>query len=796
MTMTKQPLTTITKNIANELFLLLILMTAGIGFAGSDMITVSDDVVITNEAASSGIADAAVFFGDKAKRDYLVLRFDTHPVDEVTHTELLLDLNSYTVWSGTLPASATYLVWGVPDLGDIDEDDFSFSSYAYLFGNTTYGVNPSHASGNAPLAQFTVTAADRYHTVSISSSALDSYIEAHAGNDLALVISWQENQGDLISSFATKERGEQRPPRLFVTMPDKFFTPSDDTYGLIGSSANYGSAGSISVKQSGGGSGSTVRKGVIEFTVPDSMAAADAALLLDLSGFNDSAGATTAKFYVWGVRDGSSLENINEDTFKYATYDAFFNSGTDGVANSNDSVHDGDPEQDNAQSLGTFTVNINQVGETIEFRSNALLDFVNSNYNTKITFVLTRYTNSGSLNTSFASKENANFNPPTLYVRPLAEKQTPGPSTSLVYYDVDDDSEMDLVMMVDLPEGSGYLVAEPFVIADYLERTGLGLGSGADFYNKLSSSQKQSLHNTLYTLANNDCVQQATSSAITASQLLTQIANLPNDREYPVTEFTSMATLETDLAAGYISVAVSYPSCTIYEYSHGDLTVAINGPSAQAGLSVSANGAAFGAEYTLYSVSASYGNENGTYAGVSAGAGAGFWAQASWGQQGQYGATVPVPGTALSVSVYIKGEDAVSCYDACRYSLGSTVANTADWFEEGWNDDIDWSNDTLVVVENTVQQYRLFMERNHNHAKVYVDHLGEQTTVLYRGSASNVTSALNNTSNSATNLSSNAADGVAAAGQSAGSTTVSAWDATIGWTVGAWNTAWNGVKFW
>jgi len=25
-----------------------------------------------------------------------------------------------------------------------------------------------------------------------------------------------------------------------VTMPDKFFTPGEDTYGLIGSSANYG----------------------------------------------------------------------------------------------------------------------------------------------------------------------------------------------------------------------------------------------------------------------------------------------------------------------------------------------------------------------------------------------------------------------------------------------------------------------------------------------------------------------------------------------------------------------------
>src|SRR5262245_3459803 len=96
-------------------------------------------------------------------------------------------------------------------------------------------------------------------------------------------------------------------------------TPSADTYGRYSYSNAYGSDSTIYVKNAGATNGAT-RKGVIKFNRESITSISAATLYLDVSSFNDTAGATSATFSVWGIKNNASVENFSESTANYSTF--------------------------------------------------------------------------------------------------------------------------------------------------------------------------------------------------------------------------------------------------------------------------------------------------------------------------------------------------------------------------------------------------------------------------------------------------------------------------------------------
>jgi hypothetical protein len=194
-------------------------------------------------------------------------------------------------------------------------------------------------------------------------------------------------------------------------------TPSDDTYVRYDNTETHGGEPNLVVKQSGGGSGSTVRKALIEFPIENASKVTEAEIYLDVQMFNDTGGATSAGFFLWGIEDGASGENVNEATATYGAYDHIFSEDSNGVHSWHVFCPSSDDEVTNCpNALAYFVVRNTDLNTTIRISNAQLLEFVNADTNGRLTFVITRYTNSGSLNTAFASKESTVLNGPRLAV--------------------------------------------------------------------------------------------------------------------------------------------------------------------------------------------------------------------------------------------------------------------------------------------------------------------------------------------------------------------------------------------
>ena len=100
----------------------------------------------------------------------------------------------------------------------------------------------------------------------------------------------------------------------------------------------------------------------------------------------------------------------------FFAWQSLFASNATGINGASDGIYDGDPAQSGRQPLGTFTIQANDLNKTVSFRSPALLDYLQASPNGDITLLITRQTDSGSLNTSFASKESTTLRGPRLLV--------------------------------------------------------------------------------------------------------------------------------------------------------------------------------------------------------------------------------------------------------------------------------------------------------------------------------------------------------------------------------------------
>ena len=162
---------------------------------------------------------------------------------------------------------------------------------------------------------------------------------------------------------------------------------------------NYGTGGSVTLKNTGGNSYD--RKGYIRFDIAGTIA--EASLDLTVSTNNEGGGGTTPQTFtieVYGLAE--SLDHTwteNDITWNNAP-------GND-ISSSNFTA--------DATLLGSFIVEPMPVGNIVSFSDPNLVDFINSDTDNQITLLLRRTVGtSGSHNLVFASKENTNYSPPTL----------------------------------------------------------------------------------------------------------------------------------------------------------------------------------------------------------------------------------------------------------------------------------------------------------------------------------------------------------------------------------------------
>jgi len=189
-----------------------------------------------------------------------------------------------------------------------------------------------------------------------------------------------------------------------------------DTFvrGADNGDTNYGSGGSVTIKNANGNSYD--RKGYLRFDIAG--AVSEASLDLTVSTNNNGGGGTTPQTFtveVYGLAE--SLDHTwveNEITWNNAP-------GND-TASSDFSAE--------ATLLGSFIVDPLPAGNTVSFSDPALVDFINSDIDNQITLMLRRTAGtSSSHNLAFASKENTSgYSAPTLNAEVSAQASGPNPA--------------------------------------------------------------------------------------------------------------------------------------------------------------------------------------------------------------------------------------------------------------------------------------------------------------------------------------------------------------------------------
>jgi len=176
-----------------------------------------------------------------------------------------------------------------------------------------------------------------------------------------------------------------------------------DTYVRLGQpTTNFGGAGNVVVKDSGGGS--TTRKGYIRFDLSSLGGVhTGSEIALTTSVNNQGGGGTTPQMFtvnVFGLNDGNAGESWDEGTINFSNAPA---------NRSGNAIGGG------ALFLGQVTVPNNATPDTVSFSSPAVDAFLNQDTDGNVSFILTRDGGSGSHNLGFFSKESSSISPaPTL----------------------------------------------------------------------------------------------------------------------------------------------------------------------------------------------------------------------------------------------------------------------------------------------------------------------------------------------------------------------------------------------
>jgi hypothetical protein len=748
--------------------------------ARATVVTPTDDTHVSLDG--SGPHGSATELAVKLKRDTVtnesynavatVMRFQINPTDRATDAALYLDLSTFDE-----ALSCDFRIWGLGETTVVaetfEEESAKWSTFNAIINDTAVGVNTSQYwplifDGNPatpdrdPLGTITLTQADLNKTVRFSSSALVDFINNDNDGVVTLIVTRVLRSNSFDTAFASKEHPTLSGPRLFI-QAGATIGAAADTYARYLDTTAHGAEDGILVKNNGGTHANT-RKGVVRFEMTPGTKVEKATMRLDVADFYQDAGTIkeSLDFAVFGIRDGATAENFDEATAHHMTFSAQIDGSSDGVVNSN------------VDALGQFTVKRTDVGETVAFTSDALVDFINADTNGRVTLLLVRAQYTPYVNFAFAAKEHAHLEGPRLTLTHALD-DTPAPTMKFVYQDIDADGGQELLLVAELPGGDGFVVHDPFVIAEALRSVGYNFGVGTDFWETLSVTQQASLLATVSDLVAN------VGTTVDAAELDAARAGLPEGRTY------SVATFSGDFEASreglqFSGSAVSSTSQNALGYS----TVQIG--SGQAAAMVTDDGLAFGMEANIFVITAGVGDANGTTAALSVSGGVGLYGELKYGKDGQYGFSVPLVVVPVGVTIYVKGEDAVAVFNYMEAGVVGSGAELYDLVDNFRLWGVDWTNDIRIGVVDLANDGYMLIAHHAGVATVWVREGVRESTVWMYGSATSVGFTLMGVAGTASNAlrstTQNAAGAVTAWATTAGPVVNSVADTTLGWVVG------------
>ena len=766
-----------------SLFVLFILCASTL-WGGSATISASQDVYV-RRGDNNNHNDATLLVkkdgnGGGGNTRKTIIQFEFQRPPSIDDAALYLDLIDL---SGK--PSETFYVWGVKDghaMEDFDETTTGYSDWTSILDNSGDGTNnntnslhdgDSSSSGAQALGLLYATDADINHTVSFTSDALIDFMQSDTNGRVTFILTRSSNSS-AVSRFAALEHDTLSGPRLFISAPDYVVTANQDSYVRYGNSNVYGTSPDIFVKKSYGGTSGTTRLGIISFNLNANAAIKSAELRLDVSTLNNG---TSGTFWVWAVKDKSSLENVNEETTNFHNWESVFDGSWDGIKNHSQDLYNG------GNAIAKFTVYSGDLGETVYIGSDKLTNLINDDTNGKITLLLTRYNDDDDLNTGFASKEHPTLNPPALYLRPELEKGTASADMEVILADLDGDNDKEMVLVINNPDGGGFMTADPIVMADYFIKTGYGLGQGTDFFDALSSSQQYSLSNEYFTINANTCIDTYNTSAIASQAIYEAVASLAENREYPISTFTSRVTLEADLSSSGLTLSIGLEPCTLLEIKAGNFTGSIDGPSAQAVLAVSENRLTCGAEYNYFTATVGATSDTGSSASVSYSQGGGIFLDVATGDNGVYGASFPFYGN-TQVSLYLSADDAVTAYNAIKNAEASWQGEAKDLIGEEVYNILNLDNVSLISHIDNARRTVMFVESVNDATTIFVRDTGKEALITIQNAGSQTANLTEEALQSMTQSVDNAADELLDFAEDFSSVVSSTWSDVTGWVEG------------
>ncbi|MCB9548126.1 MAG: hypothetical protein H6706_20105 [Myxococcales bacterium] len=299
------------------------------------------------------------------------------------------------------------------------------------------------------------------------------------------------------------------------------------------------------------------------------------------------------------------------------------------------------------------------------------------------------------------------------------------PTFSLAYADLDGDDDEELLLVAANADGSGTLMIDPLGIIDFTTNT-LDWGLSDDVWTALSSTQQAVLVDQMAAFGSyGTTIEGAELEAVLLSGAFTA-----ETRNYYSFRFTgSGSAASASASAGAFGASLSVGDAT-FMMETGDFGVGFDVSATAATVTASAGsfsveaqvlsaGATFYVERNAFAIGGgadlvagafTVGDENGSYAGVSAGIGVGAYAAASFGKNDQYGFTLDLPVIPVGVAVYVTGEDVLSVFvPAGQLVLDATLA-TADLAADLWARTGDLAGDAttlLASIQNTAEDVTL-----------------------------------------------------------------------------------------
>lgn len=326
------------------------------------------------------------------------------------------------------------------------------------------------------------------------------------------------------------------------------------------------------------------------------------------------------------------------------------------------------------------------------------------------------------------------------------------PDIKLQFQDIDGDGSEEMLLLLTQEDGDGFIMTDPLGIADTMAQLGYPQSSNNKFWDSLSITQRNTLRQQANAIGNYG-------SVISGGEIMHIIGRFDDsvERTYESQEVSTVvdaALIDSgecnDDKCDHVALGDVYFSLdddglevhgalTSITDVNGPVTVTVDVGSVGVASKVSDNGFTLGGELNFISVAVTVGNTNGTYAGVSASAGEGFWVDAAFGRNDQYGFTLDLPVMPVGVCLYIKGSDAVWLWENGSDWFVGAADTTADLAEVAWNASVGWAeqaaDNVAFAVANTADETLATLQVTGDNVVAAISDGSDQVLKIYEDAA-------------------------------------------------------------